>query len=67
MNFQKYYKGPKRYYPDEPFNYQFDHIEKKVDREYLLQKLEQKKQAIKKELDKLFRGKSYAISGTTRK
>ena len=67
MNFQKYYKGPKRYYPDEPFNYQFDHIEKVQDREYLLQKLEQKKQGIKKELDKLFRGKSYAISGTTRK
>ena len=67
VNFQKYYKGPKRYYPDATFNYHFEHIEKKEERKYLMCKLEQKKQAIKTELDKLFRGKSYAISGTTRK
>ena len=67
VNFQKYYKGPKRYYPDAPFNYQFEDIENEEERKYLMCKLEQKKQAIKTKLDKLFRGKSYAISGTTRK
>ena len=67
MNFQKSYKGLKRYYPDTDFNYQFEHIENEEEREYLLIKLEEKKQSIKKELDKLFRGKRYAVSGTTKK
>ena len=67
MNFQNYFKGPKPYYPDAPFNYQFEHIGKEEERKHLMWKLKQKKQAIKTELDKPFRGKSYAISGTTRK
>ena len=66
MNFQNHFEGPKPYYPDAPFNYKFEHIEKGEERKYLMWKLKQKKQTIKTKLDKLFWGKRYAISGTTR-
>ena len=66
VNFQNHFKGPKPYYPDAPFNYKFEHIEKEEKRKYLMWKLKQKKQTKKTKLDKLFRGKRYAISGTTR-
>ena len=40
VNFQKVYKGPKRYYPGTEFSYKFEHIKNEEEREYLLTRLE---------------------------
>ena len=66
-NFRKYYKGPKRYMPGTGYNYKFENVEDEKARKYLLSKLKKKKETIRKELDKLFRGKSYDFSGRRKK
>ena len=67
VNFKKNYKGPKRYIPGTGFSYKFENVENKEARDYLVGKLREKQKSIKVELNELFKGKRYDISGPKKK
>ena len=66
-NFRQYYKGPRCFFPGTGYKFKFENIQDEEARNYLLMILKKKKQAIREQLNKLFRGKSFDFSGSRKK
>ena len=66
-NFWKNYKGPRCFFQGTGYMYKLKNVQDEEARSYLLLILKKKKQAIREELNKLFRGKSFDFSGSKKK
>ena len=66
-NFWKNYKGPRRFFQGSGYKYKLKNVQDEEARNYLLLILKKKKQAIREELNKVFRGKSFDFSGSKKK